>query len=195
VARYRIAQAYQKYVDEELVEKATAGDLKDWYEDGFNIELAGHADRLRDRWLVLYVYCRNEMERKHTAEAGRDVARRSGQWLYAKLDFRRYLDWTWSAIDHMDPDERVQWNHQAAVIDIEKYLLNWREHTLVILQLFATRCDAVLRKGSMFVSKQERRHYNVVLNILEKEMQGVVHAIKEDHARPRRLKKEVEEEE
>jgi hypothetical protein len=172
-------------------------DLEDWFQEQREVDIESMIEILVDRWRVLNVYIWNDMPRQETAVKARQIARNKCSWLM-KVNNLKAFDWLTekgqgALMPDLDSEERLELNHRAASLEMFPWLMIWRERALVNLQRFATYSDALLQTGRM--TRNWRSVANKTGSALEKELEGVIHVIELDGAKPRSHKKKAEEEE
>lgn len=191
-----IAEAYWQYVDEDL--EFDPETLAEWPETGLSEYVEGRVAALVQRWCLLNVYLRGGFERPETAKVARQVARSTCSWLMKVAEIQAY-DWTYvngtSLMPEENSEEYRELAHFAASMDLVAWLGRWREDALARMIWFCSISETALRGWSGSGGRAFRKQVNKISHAIDKEIQGVAHALKQDEAKPRRRKTADAEEE
>jgi hypothetical protein len=193
-----IAEAYKIYVDADVV--LAADEVDAWVPEGLNDFVEGRVAALLQRWRLMNVYLAGGFERAETAEVCRRVARNCCSWLMKVTEMEAY-DWTYLNSSSLMPakgsQEYRELAHVAASLDIGDWMGRWREDVIARLGYYCTMSDRYLTFPGAGAGRNSaaRKLINRTANAISREMDGVIHAIQTNNSKPKRRKKEVEEEE
>jgi len=190
-----IAEVYKVYVDADM--DLDQDEVGDWFREGLDAFVEARVAQLVMRWKLMNVYVAGGMEREETAKVCRQVARNSCSWLMKIMGMEAY-DWTYLNGSDLMPDkeseEYRQIAHAAASLDISAWLGRWREECLARMSWYCTMADRALDAG-VPQKTAARKLTNRVAHALNREIDGVLHALHQDNAKPKRRQKGVAEEE
>lgn len=184
-----IAEAYKDFVDNSYT--FTDEELAE-FPAQFEEFVEGRVRQLLSRWRLMNTYVRNGLDRQATAKLARQVARSSCAWLMAVHEIPAY-DWTYSGplMPEAGSEEQRELNHLAASLDISDWLMRWREDTVTRMQWFCSMAACAMERTSIPMRKSLRKRINRTANAVQKEIDGVLHAIQVDRAKPKKAKKDT----
>lgn len=190
-----IAEVYKVYLDPDM--EIHEDEVATWFETGLDVFVEEVVTALTARWQLMNVYLAGGFERAETAEVARRVARNSCSWLMKISEMEAY-DWTYkNGSSLMPPKEDPEYKklaHNAASLDIGSWLYAWRTAVLSRMRWFCSISEKAL--AIAVKDKQaSRKRTNKTAHALQREIDGVLHAIHQDQAKPKRRQKSVSEEE